>query len=160
MAMVAITFALTSAAAIIIAVTISIPGTVAVAIAIVVSMAVTLSIDGGVFAAIPVILYEIDRPAAGAIAAAIATPIAGMAGRDAQIDRRVGHGSGTDEHRFGEEQWRGRESTDVESAIETWLTNADRYLCRCGQADKTGEQRESEYANLFHKDISSKCVLN
>lgn len=95
--------------------------------AVVVAMAVVaLPVSRCVFTLIPVVADEIDAFAAGVVAVAVLVPVLGMAGWDAQVERRAAVGDGLDHDRFRIEQdWRGV-AADVEAAVEAGLADADR----------------------------------
>ena len=99
-----------------------------VAVVIRAPMAVALPVLRRVFVAIPVVLHEIDAFAASTVAMAMATPVAGMAGRDTQVQRGAADRPSVDHQRLREKQRRRWETADVDAAIESGLANIDRNL--------------------------------
>ncbi|MBS1141171.1 MAG: hypothetical protein H6R13_2624 [Proteobacteria bacterium] len=79
-----------------------------------------------VLAFIPPVLDEIDALAAGTVFVAVLAPVLGMTGRDAQIDRWAMDGDALDEDRLAIDDRRTWIAADIDLAIETGLTNADR----------------------------------
>src|ERR1017187_10078924 len=75
---------------------------------------------------VPVVLHKIDPLAAGVVFAAVLVPMFGVARRYAQIDRRTIHRTPLDYFRLTIEHLWLMIAADIESAIETWLADAER----------------------------------
>jgi hypothetical protein len=122
---------------------------VAVAITTMVAVAVPFAVARGVFLLVPVVLDEVDAFAAGAVAMAMPAPVAGMAGRYAQVERRAADRRAMDHHRFGKEQGRRWETPNVEAAVKAWLADIDRNLGGSGGAE-SGSGYGEGYQDVFH----------
>ena len=119
--------------------------------------AVAFLVARGVFVAIPVVLNEIDRPAAGTVTVAVASPVLGVAWRYAQVEWCYGNWRWTNDHRLRVDQRRGRITADVDTAVETGLADADRDLgggwrAECGSGQGGGDEE------AFHGIHSSRVV--
>ena len=90
------------------------------------AITVTLLIARNVFALIPVVLNKIDAFATGVVLVTMLAPIFGMTGRNAQIDRRALDHYPLDHHWLTIDELRRRIITDVDLAIESGMTDAQR----------------------------------
>lgn len=111
--------------------------------------AVLFAVTRRVFAVVPVIADEIDAFAAGLITAAVPAPMPGMAGRNAQVERRAAHRYALDHHRLREKQRRLGEAADIDTPVETGLADTDRDLGGSGGAEDGGAEGESQ-KQTFH----------
>ena len=79
---------------------------------------------------VPALLDEVDAFAAGVVLAAVLLPVLGVAGRDAQVDRRTLHRNGDrrglHDDRLLVHHLRGRPVADLDPAINTRLADGDR----------------------------------
>lgn len=108
----------------------------------------------GVFLLIPVVLHEEDPFAAGAVAMAMLSPMPGMAGRNAQIERRAADRRAMDHHGLRKKQRRRREAADVEPAVETRLANIDGDLggrrgAQCGCGNRYRDEKTFHVSNFL-----------
>ena len=117
-------------AAIVIAVVavVAIVAVVAVTIVSSAAFAVMLDVDG----VVPVVIDEIDRPAAGIVPVAMFTPVSCMARPDMQVNGFVINNHPIDDARLSINDSGARRVTDVNAAKETWLpdTDGDANVCR------------------------------
>jgi hypothetical protein len=93
--------------------------------AIFVTVTVPFLVAWGIFPLIPVVLNKIDTFVTGVVAMAMPSPIPGMAGWDAQVERWAVHRHRADHHRLRKEKRRGRKAANVEAAIEARLADID-----------------------------------
>lgn len=103
--------------------------TIAIAAAIVPAIAVTpttLLIARRIFTFVPLVLNKIDTLATGAVFVAVLAPVLGMAGRDAQVDRRTTVRNRLDQDRLPIDDRGTRITADVDLAVEAGLADADR----------------------------------
>lgn len=119
-----------TAAATVVIVTIVVVAVVTPVVVVVTLLAVhmPLTVNRSVFLLIPAVLHEIDAFPAGAVAMAVLAPVPGMAGRDVQIERRTGDRHTMDDSWLRVEQWRWRETANIDAAVEAGLTDIDRNL--------------------------------
>lgn len=124
-----VTMVVTAAATVVI-VTIVVVAVVTPVVVVVTLLAVhmPLTVNRSVFLLIPAVLHEIDAFPAGAVAMAVLAPVPGMAGRDVQIERRTGDRHTMDDSWLRVEQWRWRETANIDAAVEAGLTDIDRNL--------------------------------
>ena len=99
----------------------------------------------------PVVLLidEIDRAAAGVVAAAIAAPVLCVARRHVHVDRRIGR-TRYDEHRLPIDQPGARKVADVDVSVEARLPDRNGHADVGGEGryGRQGEQGAQQY--LFH----------
>lgn len=79
---------------------------IAIVVLVMVAIAIVLAIFWRVDVVVPVILYEVDRCAAGAILAAMFAPILRMTTRDMQIHRLTNNLNGLNDHGLAVNQGR------------------------------------------------------
>ena len=92
-------------------------------------MAAVIIVVAAIVLANPLLLYEVDGLAAGAVAAAMPAPVVLVVGRHVEIDRTLIHGNrrGRDHYRLRVHNCWLREVADVDSTIGAGLVDADRY---------------------------------
>jgi hypothetical protein len=108
-------------------VTIIIAAIVTMVIAVWSPIAMARMVTRHIFIVVPPILHEIHSLITGVISMAMFTPVAGMARRHAQVDRRsldITHWA-FDDHRLAVHQLRRRVIADIDAAIKAGLANAD-----------------------------------
>ena len=103
------------------------------------SSTVALTVMRRVHIAVPAILYEVDRLAAGVVPAAMLAPVLRVTRGYAQVDRLAyhTHRHGLDDNRLRVDQLWPREVTDVDAAVKAGFADLDGYAnvaakCRAG----------------------------
>src|SRR5882724_1823891 len=117
-----------------VAMTMAVSFVVVFIVAVTVTMSVPFLIARHIHILVPVVTHEINRPAAGAVLAAMLGPVLGVAGRNAQVEwRPMLDGDVLDDHRVAVDHAWLRKITDVDLPIESRLADVD------GYADVGGE---------------------
>ena len=88
-----------------------------------------------IYIVVPMVLHKEHRLAAGVVFVAVFAPMFGVAGRDAQIDRRAVHWYPIDHSGLAIDHLWLRIPADLESTIKAWLSDAD------GNTHISGEYR-------------------
>ena len=93
---------------------------------IIAAITMTILVTRNVFAVVPVVPHKVDPLAAGVVLTAVFTPVFRVAWRHVQVDRWARNGYPLDDHRSPVDHLRLRVVTDVDTAIEAGLADADR----------------------------------
>src|SRR5574340_561188 len=86
-------------------------------------------VAGNIDFVVPLIAHKIDRPPAGVILGTVPAPIFSVPGGYVQVNRGLDHAGRwrLDHNRSPINDLRLREVTDIDTAVKTRLTDADRY---------------------------------
>src|SRR5688572_5692525 len=117
-----------------------------------------LAIARRVHVPVPVIPYEIHRPSAGVVPAAVAFPVTRVAGRDDQIDRRRIPVAALDDHRLAVDEPRPAivAVSDIQLSVEAGLAHADRnaHVGNRGSGRGRGNRQRECNKKLLHGPVS------
>jgi len=99
---------------------------------------------------IPLVPYEIDRPATSIVFVAMFVPMFCVTRRHVQIDWSIHHRHGADDYRLRIDNLRSREVSNIDLPIKAWLADTDRhaYIGGLGRNGKSNCDQDEE--KLFH----------
>ena len=92
-----------------------------------VAVSVSLLVLRYIHVVIPLVSYEIDRPATSIVFATMFTPMFLVTRRHVQIDWSMHHRHRTDDYRLRIDNLWSREVSNIDLSIKAWLAHTDRH---------------------------------
>ena len=109
-----------------------------------------------VFVVVPLVLHEIDGPAAGAVLTTMLAPVLLMPRRHMQIDRRhlVVFGCALNDNRLGVHDRRPWHVSDFDLPVKAWLSDADRDRDIAGDGRRATQREHKSSDDMSHDGYS------
>lgn len=123
---------------------------VSVAIMPVIAVSVSLLVSRYIHVVIPLVSYEIDRPATSTIFMTMFTPMFLVTRRHVQVDWSMHRRHRTDDHRLRIDNLWSREVSNIDLPIKAWLADADRHAYVGSLGRKGKSNCDEDEKKMFH----------